>query len=106
MRPTGTIYNDYAYLAECQMATLSGLCMKKSSTKGDLKRHTSLAMEALMTCVRYEDKIKWESGPHKFFGRVKDLIDASRGEGEEVGVKVTALKVALADQKLEWGRLR
>lgn len=116
MRPTRTIYNDYAYLAECQLATLAGLCMKKSATKSSVKRHTSLAMEALTTCLKYKEHIKWESGATKFFGRVKDILDAAAGQKadsghwarpgplDQGGTSIKDLKVALGDQILEWER--
>jgi hypothetical protein len=41
---TAYIVQSYGYLLECTMATYEGLCLKKSSSKSEIRRHESIIL--------------------------------------------------------------
>lgn len=77
MKPkTGRLEDEYAWATECQLATLSGLCWKRSSPKCEITRQRNIAFHMLKICQEHAGNITWERGPwNKDYSRVRDILD-------------------------------
>jgi len=53
----------FAYYTECQLATLEGCKIKKSTPKSEIRRQLSIARGMLEACIKYDVK------PSTDFGR-------------------------------------
>lgn len=83
MKPrTGKLEDEYAYATECQLATLSGLCMVKKSALSEITRHRNIAEHMLKVCQEHASEITWEYGIRRDFGRVREILDEAREHGD------------------------
>jgi len=74
---------EYAYATECNFATLSGLVLKKSSAKSEIKRQRSICLRMLQVCATHKAEIDWGGGLTHHFGRVqRTLEDAEKTDFE------------------------
>jgi len=75
MKPrTGKLEDEYAWAAECNLATLSGLMGRKRSPKCEIDRQTSICHHMVTVCFRHFDAITWQSGVRGNYPRVHDLL--------------------------------
>jgi hypothetical protein len=66
--------NEFAYATECNLATLSGLLLKKRSPKNEIERQTNICLRMLVWCRLEKAVIEWGSPVYKNFGRVEKLV--------------------------------
>ena len=90
------VVQSYGYLLECTLATYEGLCLKKSSSKSEIRRHeeiiknsfrgmyTDLAMQA--------SSFKLYSTKWQFCTRVREVLGFIAAEGLDQGVGRYILK--------------
>lgn len=82
MKPrTGKLEDEYAYATECQLATLSQLCMVTRSALSEITRQRGIAEHMLKVCQEHASEITWERGPWRDFGRVREILDEAREHG-------------------------
>lgn len=72
--------NALAYATECDLATLSGLLLLKSSSKSSIKRQRSICLKLLENCGAVYEWIDWGHAYRPKNHRVQDILDAS-GKG-------------------------
>lgn len=75
MRPhTGKIEDEYAWAAEVNMATLSGLCFVKKSSLADITRQRNICAHMLKICHDHKDEIAWGGELRKHYPRVEEVL--------------------------------
>lgn len=67
----------YAEATEYNLATLSELCMLKSSSQARIKRQTSICHKMLQVCQEYLPEIDWGSGWSPRASQVHKLLQAA-----------------------------
>lgn len=77
--PLSVLANEYAYAAECQMATLSGFFDRKRQAKHEVERQKSICLSMLLVCQQHRALIAWERGRGSEYGRVKEVLDDPQG---------------------------
>jgi hypothetical protein len=71
----------YAEATEWNLATLSELCMLKSSSQARINRQTSICRKMLQVCQEWEPEIEWQpvyGAPSRLSPRVYDLLEAAK----------------------------
>jgi hypothetical protein len=63
----------FAYYTECQLATLEGAKIKKSTPKSEIRRHLAIARGMVDACIRYDVKPPVDFG--RGCPRLKNLLD-------------------------------
>lgn len=82
MKPrTGKLEDEYAWATECQLATLSGVCMVKRSALHEITRQRNIAEHMLKICQEHSSEITWEYGVRREFGRVQEILDWAKERG-------------------------
>lgn len=77
MKPrSGKIEDEYAWAAECNLATLSGLCFVKKSSLSDIHRQRNICFHMLKVCQEHESEIAWHAGQRVTNPRVWELLHA------------------------------
>lgn len=66
---------SYAEATEWNLATLSSLLMKKSSSKSEIRRQTSICLKMLVISDAYKNVVDFKSGPCRLCTRVQKLIE-------------------------------
>ena len=61
-----TIEQAFVYIADCQLATVSGMAFRKSRSKGEYQRHISIAQAMVDWCIQFEVEV--------FETRARDVI--------------------------------
>ena len=98
----GTIYNEYAYATECQLATLAGLCVAKRTPLCEITRQRNIAHRMLMVCQREIGNIEWE----RSYPRAMELATRSNvGEAINGWIYDTMVDANRADRWLRSYRL-
>lgn len=78
-----TLPNEFAWAAECNMATLDDLLSRKRSSRSSIKRQAGICLRMIVMLNHHYDEIQWTSGLRGNFGRVHDLILAIRASSPE-----------------------
>lgn len=67
--------NEYAYAAECQLATLDELATLKSSSKARIARQVSICIRMVRICQEYRSEIDWgQPSGREHYGRVSQVL--------------------------------
>jgi hypothetical protein len=72
----------YAEATEWNLATLSELCMLKSSSQARINRQTSICRKMLQVCQKWEPEIEWGNFPRCVAPRVAKLMEMAKDEPE------------------------
>jgi hypothetical protein len=75
------IFNQYANATEYNLATLSGLLLKKSSAKSEVSRQTNICTEMLAVCWEHKANIVFGNGWSHHYGRVEEVVKAAEANG-------------------------
>ncbi len=87
---TAYIVQSYGYLLECTMATYESLCLKRSSSKSEIRRHESIIRTSFENMHK---ELAYQASVHKVYNhkwtncvRVRDVLKLIAAEGLEHGV--------------------
>jgi hypothetical protein len=83
--PVMNLATHYAEATEWNLATLSELCMLKSSSQARINRQTSICHKMLQVCQEWEPEIYFTAYPPRA-PRVQNLLKAAKEEPEGLTV--------------------
>lgn len=69
-----SLHDAFAYFVECQLATVEGLKIKKSTPQYELRRHESIA-RSMVECVR-----AWKIAPRRSNTRLTAALEGCNGD--------------------------
>jgi hypothetical protein len=91
-----SLVNEFVYATECQLATLSGLLIKKGTAKSEIKRQIAISLRMLNVCKSEKTNIDWGTQWHPNFGRVQEIVNMS--EAIDVGFELWVRRVHGSDR--------
>ncbi len=92
------LMDEYVYATECNLATLDTLCMRKGSSKSDIRRQTSICARMLRVCQSFPDAHSIHSRHSTRVGKL--ILKAREADGtSNINEKIDAV-VGLRAQEL------